>query len=245
MKVVLLAAGVGQRLAPLTDERPKCLLEVNGRTILARHLAALEGLGLRDVTIVIGHLGSMIRDAVASAAPSVGVRLVQNERYREGSIVSLLTGLEAVGDDDDVIAMDADVVYHRDVLGRLVGGGGSRALVDPRGDETGEEMMIGVRGARCAAIARRVSDRGPFDVVGESIGFFRIARAHRPALRSAIDAVIAESGAKSEYEAALDRWFAEVPVGYALVDDLPWTEVDFEGDLAHARDRIAPAIDPP
>lgn len=241
MKAILLAAGVGQRLAPLTDERPKCLLEVAGRTILERHLDAFEAVGVTDALVVVGHLGSQIRQAVARSRTPVRVTFVDNARYRDGSILSLAAGLESI--DDDVIAMDADVIYDARVLGRLVPGEGSRALIDPRADERGEEMMIGARGDRCAAIARRVSHRGPFDLVGESVGFFRIAQRHLPALRDAIATVLAEEGPRSEYEAALDRWFEEVPVGWARVDDLAWTEVDFEGDLAHARDRIAPLID--
>jgi choline kinase len=241
MKAVLLAAGVGQRLAPLTDERPKCLLDVAGRTILERHLAAFDALGLHDVVVVTGHLRPLIERALESAPPALRVRTIENERYREGSILSFASGIDGV--DEDVIVMDADVVYDTRVLGCLVPGSGSRALVDPRGEETGEEMMIGARGERCFAIARRVSDRGPFDVIGESVGFFRIAREHLAPLRACIEATIAELGPRAEYEAALDRWLVEVPVAYALVSDLPWTEVDFEGDLDHARKRVAPLVD--
>lgn len=64
MKVIIPVAGVGQRLKPHTDSRPKPLLEVGGRTILDHVLKPLEGLEVDEVIFVIGHLGSQIHNYV-------------------------------------------------------------------------------------------------------------------------------------------------------------------------------------
>lgn len=79
MKVIIPVAGVGQRLKPHTDSRPKPLLEVGGRTILDYVLKPLEGLELDEVIFVIGHLGSQIRDYVQKNY-SFKTRFVEQDR---------------------------------------------------------------------------------------------------------------------------------------------------------------------
>jgi choline kinase len=241
MNVILLAAGVGKRLAPYTEVRPKCLMDVQGITLLERHLVHCMRNGADKITVVVGHLSEMIERELARVAPKVDLNVVYNDRYRMGSIVSLQRGLDGV--DDDVIFMDTDVLYHPNVLGRLFGTKHeSCLLIDATSDESGEEMMVGVKNGRAQVVARRVSHLGPFEVTGESVGFFRVGRAHLAELRRAIEATIAEKGENNEYEDALNRLFSAVPVGFERVDDLAWTEIDFAEDLRRAREDIAPEL---
>jgi choline kinase len=84
-KAIILAAGVGSRLRPLTDDRPKCLLEVGGRTLIDHQMAALHRYGLTDVIVVVGYCGDLIRRHLDGRA-----RYVDNERYeRTNSLYSL------------------------------------------------------------------------------------------------------------------------------------------------------------
>ncbi len=243
MHAVVLCAGLGKRLAPYTEARPKCLFEVHGTTLLERHVAHLRSLGVSAITVVTGHLEDMVRAEAARVAPAGLVRIVRNEAYRRGSIVSLARGLEGVV--DDVVFMDADVLYHPDVLGRLLRSSHrSSVLVDTGSTESGEEMMIGVRDGRARMIARRVSHAGPWDVSGESVGFFRVAKESVGALRESIDSTITKGGEDQEYEASLNVLFERTPVGFERVDDLAWTEIDFAEDLQRAREKIAPLLPP-
>jgi len=245
MHVVLLCAGVGRRLAPYTEVRPKCLFEVQGVTLLERHLLHCQRLGARTITIVTGHLAPMLEEEVARLSPRTPVTFVLNERYEEGSIVSLQRGL-ATPIEGDVVFMDTDVLYHPSVLGKLFQSRHrSCVLVDATSEETGEEMMIGIRDGRAAHIARRVTAPGvEWELVGESVGFFRVAGAELGAFRSLLDQTITDDGPRQEYEAAVDRFFSRAIVGYERVDDLPWTEIDFAEDLRHAREDIAPRLPP-
>jgi choline kinase len=245
MNVILLSAGVGKRLAPYTEIRPKCLMDVQGITLLERHLVHCARNGADRITVVVGHLSEMIEAEIARVAPTlspkVEVRTVMNERYRLGSIVSLQRGLEKV--DDDVIFMDTDVLYDPRVLERLFGSKNeSCLLIDATSKESGEEMMVGANGGRARAIARRVSPLGTFEVSGESVGFFRVGRDHLRELRGAIEETIREKGENNEYEEALNRLFGSVSVGFERVDDLAWTEIDFAEDLRHAREDVAPGL---
>jgi len=68
MKAMILAAGRGQRLRPLTDTTPKPLLPVAGKSLLSYHLAALHAAGIHDIVINLGHLGDQIKTALGDGA---------------------------------------------------------------------------------------------------------------------------------------------------------------------------------
>jgi choline kinase len=118
MKAIILAAGVGKRLWEVTQHRPKCLIEIGGRSLLHRYLESLAAIGVRRADIVVGYKQEMIREAVAADSCGVGVTFLVNEEFHRGSISSLWIARSAL--DDDTIVMDADVLFHRDILRRLV-----------------------------------------------------------------------------------------------------------------------------
>jgi MurNAc alpha-1-phosphate uridylyltransferase len=65
MKAMILAAGRGERMRPLTDDTPKPLLEVGGKPLIVHRIEALRAAGLRDLVVNLGHLGDRIRQALS------------------------------------------------------------------------------------------------------------------------------------------------------------------------------------
>lgn len=96
MKAVILAAGVGKRLWDITQHRPKCLIEIGGRSLLHRYLSTLSGLGVTRATIVVGYRQEMIRDVVAGDACGVKVDFLVNDQFHRGSISSLWIALSLI-----------------------------------------------------------------------------------------------------------------------------------------------------
>jgi L-glutamine-phosphate cytidylyltransferase len=78
MRAIVLAAGQGSRLAPLTDVVPKCLLPLNGRSLLDRARDSLAQAGVRDLWVVAGHRSELILQQ--------DYQVVLNERYRHTNI---------------------------------------------------------------------------------------------------------------------------------------------------------------
>lgn len=109
MKAIVLAAGRGERMRPLTDNTPKPLLLVGGKPLIVHHLEALERAGVRDVVINLSWLGGHIREAIGDGA-RYGVRIT----YSDEGPVALETGggifraLPALGD-DAFIVISADI----------------------------------------------------------------------------------------------------------------------------------------
>lgn len=79
---LLLAAGTGSRLAPLTHESPKCLTELNGQSFLERLVDSLVLNGFRRLIVVVGYLDSHIRDHLADLESDLEIEFVDNPRYR-------------------------------------------------------------------------------------------------------------------------------------------------------------------
>ena len=111
MRAVVLAAGEGNRLRPLTADRPKCLVELAGRPLLAWQLDALAHAGVDDVTIVTGYRADAI---------TAGTRRVHNARYAETNMVaSLMCARDAFDGGDDVLIAYGDIVYEPRLVAAL------------------------------------------------------------------------------------------------------------------------------
>lgn len=239
MKAIILAAGVGKRFKEVTDQRPKCLIEIQGKTLLERTLSALGVAGVTEAVVVIGYRGAMIEQRIGPAYAGVQVKYVLNTRYTKGAILSLWSAREEF--DDDLLIMDADVLFPAAMIARLVHSIKANCLLlDPSSVNTGEEMMLLTRGGRVLDIVRGGS--GDFDLIGESVGFFKVSRKDAPLLRAILDDRVVQGRDDIEHEEAFPLFFAQREVGFERVDDLPWTEIDFPADLERAERKILPRI---
>jgi choline kinase len=238
---IILAAGVARRLAPLTDHTQKSLLPVGGRAILARMLDALHAVGVRRVVIVVGHCADQVRALTATAPAGIAIECIENPAYQKGSSMSLYCAREVITREPTLI-MDADVVFPREFLRRLVDAPAPQAfLIDEGFADTGEEVKIYVRDERVVALGKKVVPAA-WDRVGEGIGFFKCGPAAGRELIGLLEQVIDDSQGICEYEDALHLLVSRQRVAAVGVTGLPWTEVDFAEDLHRAQSEIFPAI---
>ena len=239
---LVLAAGVGRRLGA-SHAGPKMLLRFNGRTLLERRLAALAACGVSDVRITVGHEAGAIREEAARAAPDgVQVRFVENPRYREGSLLSLLAQEEALESGRPVLLMDGDVLHDARMVERLTAPGAeNRLLLDPELEPGDEPVKVCFRGEAIVDFRKVPADPG--ERHGESVGFFRFGPAVARALLARGRELAACDGGL-EYEEAIRDLILADPAAFTAEDvgDLPWTEIDFEEDVAKARDLVLPQL---
>jgi len=239
MKAVILAAGVGKRLWQVTQHRPKCLIEIGGQALLHRYLVALASVGIRRADIVVGYRQEMIRAAVERDSCGVTVKFLVNEQFHRGSISSLWIARTAL--DDDAIIMDADVLFHREILRRLVASSFENAvLMDETVTQTGEECMVVVAGGRVIALTKQMP--GHYDYAGEGVGFLKVKHADTPHIVASLRSCIEKEAWNMEYEDALLEYFRDVKVGYEKIGGLPWTEIDFVEDVQKAELEILPRL---
>ena len=242
MKAILLAAGVARRLAPLTDHTHKCLLPVGGRSLLDRMLEALAACGVAESVIVVGHCQDQVRAAAGAARGGMCIRYVENPEYQKGSILSLWCARGTLLEDSTLV-MDADVLFPQIFLERLIASPAGSALLLDRGfSDTGEEVKLYAVADRVIALGKKFVPE-KWEVIGEGIGFFKCSPEHAPEYIRLLGESIQETGGANEYEDALHRLLARVPVGWVDVTGLPWTEVDFAEDLRRANVEILPKIE--
>ena len=239
MKAIILAAGVGKRLWQITQHRPKCLIEIGGQTLLHRYLTSLRSVGIRCADVVVGYKQEMIREAVAANSCGVRVNFLVNEQFHRGSISSLWVARAAL--DDDAIVMDADVLFHQEILRRLVQSSYENALLmDETVKQTGEECMVVVEGERVIALTKQMPLH--YDYAGEGVGFLKVRQADAPQVVASLRTYVDREVWQMEYEDALVEFFREVKVGHEKIGGLPWTEIDFMEDVVRAERDVFPRL---
>lgn len=239
MKAVILAAGVGKRLGAVTGNRPKCLLEVGGRSLLVRYLDALLEAGVTSAVLVVGHRQELIHAAAGDAYRGCALRYIVNDQYRRGSLYSLW--LARATFDDDLLIMDADVLCPASFVKRLVNSPHPNAiLIDETVRQDSEERMAVIAGGRVMALTKQPPPSA--DLLGEGVGFLKVTRRDSEAMVAAMEPFVTRGELDMEYEDAWEAFFRAVPVGYEKVGGQPWIEIDFPGDITRAEREILPRI---
>jgi choline kinase len=242
MKAIILVAGVARRLAPLTDSTHKALLEVGGRSLLDRMLDGLAACGVEESVLVVGHCQDQVRGAAGRSRGAMRISYVENPAYQKGSILSLWCARETMLR-DSALVMDADVLFPERFLTQLIAAPAPSALLLDRAfQDTGEEVKLYAVGDRVIALGKKFVPEA-WDVIGEGVGFFKCGAAHAAEYVRLLEESIQETGGANEYEDALHRLLARVPVGWVDVTGLPWTEVDFAEDLRRAEAQVLPRIE--
>ena len=239
MRAIVLVAGVGWRLKPYTETTPKCLMEIGGKSLLRRYLDAFAALGVDEAVLVVGHLKEQIMAEASRGPAEVEVRSVTNKQFTRGNILSLWHARHEF--DDDILIMDGDVLYPRELLARLIASPDSNAIaVDERYQDTGEEQKVVCEDGWVVEVTKKISSDPR--VRGEAVGILRLSADAAEVLRGILEEFIETGKDSLEYEDALRELAAEVPIGVVEVGDLPWIEIDFEEDLARAREQILPEV---
>lgn len=241
---VILAAGVASRLRPLTDQTPKCLLELGGVSILRRTVEALRANGIARVVIVTGYLHTMIEAHVQRHWPGLGIRFVHNRDYATtNNIHSLWLAREAVGA-GEMLLLDSDILFHPGIIGALLAAPHADCLALSRAHAVGEEE-IKVRlddDGRIVAISKTVPVA---EAAGESIGIERFSPSFTARLFMVIEEMVRREGRSDVfYEAAFERVIAAGhPLHAVDVSAWPCMELDTVEDFQRAEREIIPLLD--
>lgn len=235
-KAVILAAGLGRRLEPVTGGLPKCMVRVGGVALIDRMIERLAEVGVDEVVVVTGHRAEDVESHLRGAPHPLarGAVTVRNPRYADwGNFYSLLVAEEALGG-AGFIKLDGDVLMSGDLLPRLLEAPGPAALaIDVRDGLGEEEMKVRVDGeGRIVELNKRMD---PAVALGEFVGIERIdaelsARVFAQ-LRGLIDLGETDEYYERAYELLMQ---GGQPFSVADVSKVAWCEIDDAADLAAA-----------
>jgi choline kinase len=232
---VILAAGRGVRLGALGREIPKGFITVGGATLVERSIAALTAAGIERIRIVTGHLDAQYRDL---AARFESIELTHNHAFAStGSLSSLLC---ADPIDEPYLLVESDLLYEVRAPRLLLDAPDADLLLASGPTRSGDEVFVTARDGRLIDLNKRLDPLGG-PCAGELVGLTRVS----PSLHREIVACSGEllaSGRPVEYETALVAAGRRHPISVLVVEDLVWTEIDDERQLARAIEVIAPRL---
>jgi choline kinase len=232
---VILAAGLGSRLRPLTDDMPKCMTEINGKPLILHALDALAGAGVQRVAIIIGYLGDVIREFIGASYNGIAIEYIENLVYDKTNTafsLSLAGAYLRAG----AYVVEGDVVFDPLILTR---GGCGRPIwfVDtfPQG-MTGSQFLTDETGR--IVYHNIVRDREAVVPVGalKSCGLLRVTSEYGTLLSE----WLITARANEYYDDVIRRHLTDAPIYAEPIGGLAWWEIDDMDDLHEAERRFAP-----
>ena len=224
---------MAKRLRPLTDEKPKCLLEVGGKTLLQRTVDAMISAGVKEFVVVTGYRENMIREFLTIHYSLCTIHYIDNPDYEHNNnIFSLWLAMQKLHG-QEVLLMDSDILCDPEAV-RRVACKTNPALAMQQHELGEEEMKIVVDVAgRITEISKTCS---PADAIGESVGIEKMTPAYTEAIYQELRKMILDEGQIDIfYERAFERL---IPQGHTfeVVDttDLFSYELDTPEDLEKA-----------
>ena len=230
MHALILAAGQGSRLA---TGKPKCLVEVGGRPLLAYQIEAVRRAGATRVTVVVGHGHEQVRSFAEGEAT-----FVCNDRFAEtNSLYSFWLARHAVA--GDLVVMNCDVLFPEHVLQALLEPDGSTLVFDSNSGGDEEHMKVRIRDGHLVRMSKELP---PSRSDGENLGILRLTEEAAAAAFDAAGALLEQGREQDWLGTAINAIACDHPIACVDVAGLPWVEIDFPRDLASARTEIWPAI---
>lgn len=234
-KAIILSAGQGSRLLPLTADQPKCLIDFSGRSLIAWQISALVANGIEEIVVVTGFRDDKLEAALATlAVPGVSISTRFNPFYKVAdNLGSCWIAREEM--DRDFIILNGDTLVSPEIVGRLIAGATApiTVTIDVKNSYDLDDMKVQRDGDRLLQIGKRLE---PAETNAESIGMLAF-RGEGPAIfRRQVEAMMrTPEGVLNWYLKAIHALAPSGVVGTVSIEGLRWAEVDFPEDLPIAR----------
>jgi len=237
MKAIILSAGQGSRLGHMVDDRPKCLIDFSGRTLLDRQLDTLAANGIDEAVVVTGFHDELIEQAIAARSGGPDVRTIFNPFYKVADNTgSLYLAREALS--GDCLVWNGDTLVSDALMRRVVGNvrQGICVTIDRKDAYDADDMKVIEEGGRLRAIGKRISE----GVNAESIGLLAFRGGGAERFREAIERAMRTSEGTTIWYLRVIHHLAQNGEVWTLdIAGEEWGEVDFPEDVARARELTA------
>jgi choline kinase len=230
VKVIILSAGQGKRLSPLTDDRPKCLVNLSGRSVLHWQLDHLRSVGVTEAVVVTGFNAESVDREIASLPLSgMSVRTLYNPFFSltDNLATCWMARAEFKG---DFLLLNGDTLFEPAIAEELITAPPAdiTVTIDRKASYDDDDMRVLTEGDKLLAIGKTI-DR--FDA--ESIGFLRFSAAGAELFVRYVEAIMRQpEGLKRWYLSVIDQIARETGrVQVQAITGLGWAEMDFPTDL--------------
>ncbi|MDT8327469.1 MAG: phosphocholine cytidylyltransferase family protein [Roseovarius sp.] len=227
MKAIILSAGRGSRLLPLTETRPKCLLPIGNTTVLGRQLDTLEAGGVTEVRVVTGFMAALVEEEVARRSGPMRVSTFYNPFFQ---IADNLASCWMVRDfmDSDFLLINGDTLFEADLLNDVLSSPHVlpiQVTIDRKDSYDSDDMKVQLDGTRLAAIGKSLT---PEKTDAESMGLLRFTGEGPQIYRAKLEQMMrTPEGVSNWFLKAIDAIANTTgQVGTFSIKGRRWNEVD-------------------
>lgn len=239
MKVIILSAGRGRRLLPLTESRPKCVLPVDGQPLLERQLREIAQCAVDEVVVATGYAAEAVEEVIAGLdlAP-LRVRTFHNPFHSHCDNLGTcwLLRHEMQG---EFVVLNGDTLFEAAVMQRLLAERHAAPITlvaDRKAHYDDDDMLIVSEGRWLRRVGKRLGIPG---VNGESIGMLAFDATGGAAFAGMLDHMMRrDEGLNRWYLSAIDALAQAGLVGLCSIHGLGWCEIDTQLDLARAEHAV-------
>ncbi|CAB1056226.1 CTP:Inositol-1-phosphate cytidylyltransferase [Olavius sp. associated proteobacterium Delta 1] len=233
MRAVILSAGQGKRLLPLTADSPKCILPIRGQTLIEWQIDELAKCGIEQATVVLGYRADKVERILRSRYGKHRVQTVYNAAYAvSDNLVSCWVAHDAMT--EDFVLLNGDTLFEAAVLKRLLETRDRpvTVVVSQKSEYDADDMKVELDGCRLVKIGK---DLIPDQVDGESIGMILFRDQGPMMFRDAIQKALRDPSSQTKwYLSVIDEMARRLPVWTCAVNGMQWCEVDYRADLKQA-----------
>jgi choline kinase len=236
MKAIILAAGIGSRISPLTKNKPKPLLEVCGKTIFERMVNNILSCGINEIVVITGYLENQIINFSKLKFPTVKFTFIRNDNYLDtNTAYSLLLAKKAVSS-VDFLKFDGDVVFEFEIIKRLVNHSSRTCLCIDKNIDVAEEEVKVITDSKGNVIEVGKS-LDPKKANGESIGIEKISNDAAKILFDDLERLMNDPQNYKKYYDDSYTTLVKKGVGMKAIDitGLKWIEIDTHADYEKAQ----------
>ncbi|HPD61095.1 MAG TPA: phosphocholine cytidylyltransferase family protein [Thermodesulfobacteriota bacterium] len=238
MKTIILSAGQGKRLLPLTANTPKCLLPIQGKTLLEWQIDTLSAAGINQVSVVVGYGADQVERLLTRRYGAGRIKLIENPKFAEtDNLVSCWMARHEMN--EDFILLNGDTLFEVAVVQRVL----SKAVhpvtvvTTHKSLYDADDMKVTLEGPRLINIGKDIK---PENTDGESVGMI-LFRGEGPALfRQGLDRAMGDPSAfRKWYLSVIRDLCPTMKVWTCSIEGLMTCEVDFPADLKSAEQMLS------
>jgi choline kinase len=231
MKAILISAGKGERLYPLTKNTPKSLLEVgNGLTLLETQLHSLSENNIKDIVIIVGYKAEQIEAKVKDYQGKLNIKTVYNPFYDiSNNLLSVWMGRHYM--QDEFISINGDDIFSPIVVENLLKSKHDITMViDEKKEYDDDDMKVIHKDGNILEVSKKISSK---KANGESIGMIKFINKGPKIYTDILEQMVRDPENRNVFylraiQQIIDKGFK---VNYSLCKETDWSELDFHPDL--------------
>lgn len=235
---IILAAGMGTRLRPITNTIPKCLIEVNGESILKRVLKSLSNRGIKEVVIVVGYLGQKIIDRFGDQYGGIKLTYIRNTVYdKTNSMYSVWLARKYL--QKGTILIEGDVVFEESFIQMMLETNTNRSywIVDKFKPEYDGCMLVANEQNRILnlkIVEYQVGQR--YSNCYKSTGILKITPEYGKILSKWLTQEENQVNTNIYYDLVIAKHLSELPIYIQYIGTKKWIEIDTVKDLRRSEE---------